>query len=48
VGITQGEVSKSIPNGEIAEQNKPRAEHNDGEDEEGNPRFAIPLYNVTA
>lgn len=27
MGISQGEVAKSIPNGEVAEQNKPAAHH---------------------
>jgi hypothetical protein len=27
VGCSQGEVAKSIPNGELAEQNKPAASH---------------------
>lgn len=38
VGITQGEVAKSIPNGELAEQNKPAANHLTD--------FDPPIYNV--
>ena len=38
VGCSQGEVAKSIPNGELAEQNKPAASHLTD--------FEPPLYNV--
>ena len=38
VGCSQGEVAKSIPNGELAEQNKPASAHLTD--------FDPPLYNV--
>jgi len=38
VGVSQGEVAKSIPNGDIAKQNKPSASHL--------ADFEVPLYNV--